>query len=209
MIQTAKISHQYSSAGSSIAMPDVNLKQGEEVLIIGKSGCGKTTLLHILGGLLKPNKGEISIMDNSIYNLKGSKLDQFRGKNIGIVFQTPHFINSFSVIDNLLMAQKLSGLNKDLNRINEVLSSVGLADKVKSRVFELSQGEKQRITIARAVINHPKLILADEPTSSLDDKSCSDVINLLRKSAKEENATLIIVTHDQRLKDMFHQIIEF
>ncbi len=209
MIQTAKISHQYSSAGSSTAMPDVNLKQGEEVLIIGKSGCGKTTLLHILGGLLKPNKGEISIMDNSIYNLKGSKLDQFRGKNIGIVFQTPHFINSFSVIDNLLMAQKLSGLNKDVNRIKEVLSSVGLADKVKSRVFELSQGEKQRITIARAVINHPKLILADEPTSSLDDQSCSDVINLLRKSAKEENATLIIVTHDQRLKDMFHQIIEF
>lgn len=207
MIKSTNLKYKYKNS-KELIFPDIDLQQGEQTLIIGNSGCGKTTLLHLLGGLLKIQKGEINIISNSLNQVKGNKLDKFRGENIGIVFQTPYFIDSLNVQDNLLLAQKLSRQKKDKNRILEVLKNVNLEDKLKSRVFNLSQGEKQRITIARAIVNYPKLILADEPTSSLDDESCSNVINLLIKSAKKENATLVIVTHDNRLKEVFSNTIQ-
>ena len=152
--------------------------------------------------------GKISLINTNIDKIFGAKLDKFRGENIGIVFQTPYFIDSLNVEDNLLLVQNLSKFKKDKERILKVLEDVNLASKLKSRVFELSHGEKQRVTIARAIVNYPKLILADEPTSSLDDETCNNVINLLKKAAKKENATLVIVTHDNRLKEVFSNIIK-
>ena len=208
MIKTENLKYRYKNASEDIVFPDINLSQGEQTLIIGKSGCGKTTLLHLLAALLKNQSGEISLINTNVDKFFGAKLDKFRGENIGIVFQTPYFIDSLNVEDNLLLVQKLSKFKKDKERILKVLEDVKLASKLKSRVFELSQGEKQRVTIARAIVNYPKLILADEPTSSLDDESCNNVINLLKKAAKKENATLVIVTHDNRLKEVFSNIIK-
>ena len=207
MIKTRGLKYRYKNS-EDIVFPDINLSQGEQTLIIGKSGCGKTTLLHLLAALLKNQSGQISLFNTDVNKLFGAKLDNFRGKNVGIVFQNPYFIDSLNVEDNLLLVQKLSKRKKDKRRVVEVLEDVNLTAKLKSRVFELSQGEKQRITIARAIVNYPKLILADEPTSSLDDNSCNDVINLLKKAAKKENATLVIVTHDNRLKEVFSNIIK-
>ena len=207
MITTSNIIHKYNKE-NTIIFEDISLSEGSQVLIVGNSGCGKTTILHVLGGLLKPSQGEIFINEQSLYEKKPSEIDSFRGKNIGIVFQVPHFINSFTIEDNLFLTQELAGVKKNKKRVVEVLERVKLVHKLKAKVFELSQGEKQRITIARAIINSPKIILADEPTSSLDDSSCQDVIQLLKESAEAENATLIIVTHDQRLKESFNEIIK-
>ena len=207
MIKTSKIAHSYSKE-SELVFNNITLNQGDQVLVIGESGCGKTTLLHILSGLLQPSKGNVCIDNKDIYNLPSSSIDAFRGRNIGIVFQVHHFVKSLSVEDNLLLNQKLSGLKKDKNRVCNALEKVGLMHKLKAKVFQLSEGEKQRISIARALLNYPKLILADEPTSSLDDSSCKKVISLLKSTAEAQNATLVIVTHDQRLKEVFSNVIE-
>lgn len=207
MLSCSNISHKYNNE-NVITFNDVSLKEGGQVLIVGNSGCGKTTILHVLAGLLKPSQGEVFINNQNLYDKKPSEIDSYRGKNIGIVFQVPHFVNSFSVEENLFLTQELAGLNKNKKRVVQVLEKVKLVHKMKSKIFELSEGQKQRITIARAIINSPKIILADEPTSSLDDASCEDVIQLLKDSAEAEKAILIIVTHDQRIKDSFKEIIE-
>ena len=176
-------------------------------LILGQSGSGKTTLLHLLGGLLRPTAGSIVIGDIEIHNLKPAQLDHFRGKNIGFVFQTPHLIQDMNVEENLFLAQYLAGLPKDRNRVKEVLEKLNLSAKSKSRVYALSEGQAQRVVLARAILNRPQLILADEPTSSLDDKHCDRVINLLLEQAQAHGACLIIATHDQRLKNKItHQM---
>ena len=179
MIKTSNIVHSYSKE-SELVFNNITLNQGDQVLVIGESGCGKTTLLHILSGLLKPSKGNVSIDNKDIYNLPSSSIDAFRGRNIGIIFQVHHFVKSLSVEDNLLLNQKLSGLKKDKSRVCNALEKVGLMHKLKAKVYQLSEGEQQRISIARALLNYPKLILADEPTSSLDDSSCKKVISLFK-----------------------------
>lgn len=175
--------------------------QGEHWLLQGESGSGKTTLLHILTGLLKPGKGEVVINETSIYQLPGAKLDQFRGKHIGLVFQRPHLLKSLTVFENLLIAQSFAGLKRDTDRVHQVLSSLNIADKLSNYPGQLSQGQLQRVAIARAVINKPGLIMADEPTSSLDDKNARAVLDLLIDQAELNEATLIIATHDNRVKE--------
>jgi lipoprotein-releasing system ATP-binding protein len=204
MIKTNNISHQYKNQ-ELIKLPDLLLEQGEEALVIGKSGCGKSTLLHILGGLLTPTNGEVSINRQSVYAISGPNLDKFRGNNIGIVFQVPHFIQSLTVKENLLLAQNLAGNSKDESKILELLTDMDVVQKIDNKINNLSQGEKQRIAIARALINEPKVILADEPSSALDDENCELVVKLLKSQAKKHNATLLIVTHDNRLNSQFER----
>ena len=204
MIKTNNISHQYKNQ-ELIKLPDLLLEQGEEALVIGKSGCGKSTLLHILGGLLTPTNGEVSINRQSVYAISGPNLDKFRGNNIGIVFQVPHFIQSLTVKENLLLGQNLAGNSKDESKILELLTDMDVVQKIDNKINNLSQGEKQRIAIARALINEPKVILADEPTSALDDENCELVVKLLKSQAKKHNATLLIVTHDNRLNSQFER----
>ena len=204
MIKANNISHQYKNQ-ELIKLPDLLLEQGEEALVIGKSGCGKSTLLHILGGLLTPTNGEVSINRQSVYAISGPNLDKFRGNNIGIVFQVPHFIQSLTVKENLFLGQNLAGNSKDESKILELLTDMDVVQKIDNKINNLSQGEKQRIAIARALINEPKVILADEPTSALDDENCELVVKLLKSQAKKYNATLLIVTHDNRLNSQFER----
>ncbi|AFL82684.1 ABC-type antimicrobial peptide transport system, ATPase component [Belliella baltica DSM 15883] len=198
MLSVKNLKFQYDSS-TKFQIPDINLAAGDELLILGKSGSGKTTVLNILGGLLKPQSGEVLLGDTLLSSLQGAKLDKFRGKNIGIVFQKPHILAPLTVEENLKLANFFVGEKGEQNIA--LLKELGILDKRKSKVTTLSEGEAQRVSIARALANQPKLILADEPTASLDDENAAIVIKLLQEQAKKFNAVLIIVTHDQRVKD--------
>ena len=200
MLETKNLRFKYDN-NLELNFPDIKTSK-ENLLILGASGVGKTTFLHLLSGLLKPINGEIDLLGTKISKLKMSEMDQFRGKNIGIVFQKPHFINSLTVKENLQLAQYISK-KSDKNRIQSLLESLGIEDKANKKTQNLSQGEKQRVSIALAIVNSPKLILADEPTSSLDDLNCDKVINILKNQASKYKAKLIIITHDYRLKKHF------
>ncbi len=200
MLETRDLSFNYNT-NQKFDFPDVKVSQSESLLLLGKSGIGKTTLLHLLAGLMKPVTGKIIVDNQDITQLDGRSLDIFRGQNIGIIFQQNHFIDSLTVIENIIIAQSLSGRQVDKNRALTLLSRLGLENKKNKKTSLLSQGERQRVAIARAIINNPKLILADEPTSALDDDNCAAVYHLLEEQAKAENATLVVVTHDTRLKD--------
>lgn len=207
MIYTQNLSYKYPG-GKEIVFPDMRCESKEILLVLGRSGVGKTTLLHLLGGLLSVQKGEIYIDGTKLSSLGGSSLDAYRGKNIGIVFQQNHFIESIPVIENITIAQTLSGNKIDTSKAKEILNRLNMTDKANKFVNNLSQGEKQRVAIARALINNPKLILADEPTSALDDVNAMEVIKLLQEQAIQSEAALIIVTHDTRLKDIIsNQVI--
>ena len=200
MLETKNLRLKYDN-NLELNFPDIKTSK-ENLLILGASGVGKTTFLHLLSGLLKPMNGEIDLLGTKISKLKMSEMDRFRGKNIGIVFQKPHFINSLTVKENLQLAQYISK-KSDKNRIQSLLESLGIEDKANKKTQNLSQGEKQRVSIALAIVNSPKLILADEPTSSLDDLNCDKVINILKNQASKYKAKLIIITHDYRLKKHF------
>jgi len=199
MLTTKNIFFQYD-VNNAFHIPDMSLGAGEELLVLGQSGSGKTTFLNILGGLLEPKQGEVLINNTSVYKLKGSDLDKFRGNNIGIIFQKPHILNALTVRENLQLASYFaSGKNSD--KVDYILKELNIDHKSESKIQHLSEGEAQRVSIARALINTPKVILADEPTSSLDDINAEKVIALLKSQAKKMNAVLIVVTHDQRVKD--------
>lgn len=202
MISIKSVSHTYSSA-QQINFKDWEINNGEQWLLLGQSGSGKTTLLHILTGILKPTQGEVNIDDTSIYQLSSKALDRFRGQKIGIIFQKPHLIKSLTIAENLTLAQSFAKLPEDLNRVDEVLTSLGIADKKSAYPNELSQGQLQRVSIARAVINKPTLLIADEPTSSLDDHNAAAVLELLMQQSGLNQATLVVATHDKRVKDAF------
>jgi putative ABC transport system ATP-binding protein len=207
MLQVENIQFNYNTE-QSFHFPNFELKEGEQSLLLGQSGCGKTTLLHLIAGFTKPKSGRIIINSTNITELSEHATDKFRGATMGFVFQKPLFIQSLNVKENLVLAQTLAGKQTTTETINELLSKLGIAHKLNSKINELSEGEKQRVNIARALINQPKLILADEPTSALDDKNCTAVIDLLKQAAKEYNATLLVVTHDGRLKEQFAKKIE-
>ena len=206
MIKTKEVKFNYDNQ-VFFDFPDIKLKSGENLLIIGNSGIGKTTLLHLLAGLLKLNSGSIELFGKELRKLSSYQLDRFRKNNIGIIFQRPHFVNSLTVKENLQLAQYIAD-KKDNNRIESILKNLNILDKSNKITNQLSQGEKQRASIALAIVNSPKLILADEPTSSLDDSNCSNVIKLLKKQATEFGAQLIVITHDSRLKKHFKKSIE-
>lgn len=201
MIKTESLKFSYDGK-KYFDFPDINLDSGENLLIIGNSGIGKTTLLHLLAGILKPESGSINISGTDISKFSDTELDKFRGDNIGIVFQKPHFISSLTINENLKLAKYLSP-SKTSGDAKKILESLNIKDKYQQKPNQLSEGEKQRASIALALINSPSLILADEPTSSLDDFNCDNVIKLLKKQAKDHKAQLVVITHDARLKKHF------
>ena len=202
MISTKNITFSYNKDQTFI-MPDLFCQAGNTILVTGNSGKGKTTYLHILAGLLRPNSGEIIIDNKEITHHKGSKADKFRGKNIGVVFQKSHFIASLSVLENLEMASWLATGKKHKIRAKELLQKLDISEQAHKLPSQLSVGQQQRVSIARALMNEPKVLLADEPTSSLDDKNADNVIELLETLSKEYKTALIIVTHDNRIKEKF------
>lgn len=206
MLQTRDLKYSYDGQ-QLLEFPDISCKKGESWLLLGQSGSGKTTLLHLLGGLRTAEQGEVSVGGVSLKSLSTSELDRYRGKNIGIIFQKAHFVKALTVEENLMLAQSLAGEAISKPRIKDLLDRLHVGHKLKAKTDALSIGEQQRVAIARALVNKPAVILADEPTSALDDKNCAEVIELLEQQAQQENVTLLIVTHDGRLKEKFeHQI---
>lgn len=202
MIAVKNLSYQYPS-GAVLNFPDWQTAKNEHALILGASGSGKTTFLHLLGGLLRPASGRIIIEGTAIQLLASTGLDRFRGAHIGFVFQQPHLLSSLTVRENVKLAVFLGKRPHKQELIDQVLEDLGIGDLANRKVHEISQGQAQRVAIARAVINRPDVILGDEPTASLDDESCAAVIRLLKDQADRYNATLIIATHDQRVKSEF------
>jgi putative ABC transport system ATP-binding protein len=176
------------------------VEQGSQWLVLGPSGSGKTTLLHVLATILQPTAGTVSIAGQDLAALRPAELDRFRGQHIGIVLQRLHLVPSLTVRKNLLLAQYLAGAPQDGTRVREVLGSLEVAGKADAFPHELSFGQAQRVAVARAVVNRPKLLLADEPTSNLDDERCAQAYGLLESQARACGATLVIATHDQRIK---------
>lgn len=207
MIKVSNLSYQYNPQ-QVLHFPDFEVKRGESCLLLGESGSGKTTLLHLIGGLLGNFTGTIQLDGTSIGNLSEPNLDAIRGQKIGFIFQRNHLIAALSVEKNLKLAPYLANVAIDQSHIKSTLDSMGLGNKQFSKVTELSQGQAQRVAIARAVVHRPPLILADEPTSALDDSNCEKVINLLLEVAKTNTATLLVATHDQRLKSIIPNHIQ-
>ena len=207
LVALDSVRHRYDS-GLEIGLPDITLDSGRSMMVLGKSGVGKTTLLHIISGLLPPTNGIVKIQDQDIYKLNGTALDRFRGKNIGIIFQKPHFFSSLTALENLQLSSSFQSKKVKQAFIDHVLNQLDIADKATSKINELSQGQLQRLSIARACINRPKLILADEPTSALDDDNAMAVMDLLREMQQEVDAGLMIVTHDSRIKSKVDQIVD-
>jgi ABC-type lipoprotein export system ATPase subunit len=204
MLECKNLQYSYSE-NKSFVFPSFGCKKGETLLILGNSGSGKTTLLHLLALILKPNEGSIKINHQELVTLSAKEATQARAKNIGIIYQKAHFVNSLNVIDNLLIANYLANQTPNKQHIFNLAKNLGFDELLHKKTSQLSGGEQQRVSIARAFMNTPAVVLADEPTSNLDDENCEKVINLLENQAK--NTALIIVTHDQRLKNKFkHQI---
>ena len=206
MLQTTDLSFYYNT-DTRFSFPDIALANNEHLLILGESGIGKTTLLHLLAGILSPKGGTIQIHNEDISLLNAKKLDVFRGKNIGLIFQNTVAIASLTVYENLEARLYFSSIsNKDIH-IDEILAQLDLTQVKNQKPNTLSTGQLQRLGIALGVIHSPKIILADEPTSSLDDKNCELVIDLLKSQAKKSDANLVIITHDQRIKNSFNNTL--
>lgn len=200
MISTHDLKYRYVG-NTEIVFPDLSCQANDILLILGISGVGKTTLLHLLGGILSIQQGKVAIDGVELNKMNGAAADIFRGQNIGIIFQQNHFVDALNVIENITLAQSLAGRKVNKADAQELLNRLNIGQKANQDIRNLSQGEKQRVAIARALVNRPKVILADEPTSALDDDNCDEVIHLLREQAKNSSSALIIVTHDNRLKN--------
>ncbi len=186
-----------------------NIETEKDLLITGPSGIGKTTLLSILCGLQRPTDGNILYNEINLYKLVENKIDEFRGKQLGIVFQNFNLINAFTIKQNLQLANTASG-TEDYDHLYDLLQRVGLADKSHIKVSKLSIGEKQRVAVARAFAGKPKWVFCDEPTSSLDDKNTDIIINLIKEESLRCKASLILITHDKRIQSIlnFDQILK-
>ncbi|WP_316797860.1 ABC transporter ATP-binding protein [Pedobacter frigidisoli] len=199
MISIKSLSHSYPG-GRIIHFPDLTIAAMEHWLLLGASGSGKSTLTNILSALLKPTSGEVLIDGVPLYGLQARKMDKFRGARIGIVFQRPHLIRSLSVIENLEIVASMAGLKVDLEHQLSLLESLNIISEKDKFPDQLSQGQLQRVSVARALVNKPDLLIADEPTSSLDDVNAIQVITMLRQQAKANGAALLVATHDQRIR---------
>ena len=206
MLKTVDVTFSYTKE-SSFIFPDINLSSNQSLLILGKSGIGKTTLLHLLAGILSPDTGNIFIKDTNITSLGSKKLDAFRGKHIGIVFQNTITVSSLTVYENLQARLYFSKISNQNEAIHDILDQLDLLSVKHQKPNTLSTGQLQRLGIALGVIHKPDIILADEPTSSLDDENCELVIDLLKSQANKSNANLIIITHDHRIKNSFTNTI--
>ena len=206
MLLTSNLSFSYSSS-VAFQFPDLSVEESAHLLVLGRSGVGKTTLLHLLAGFLQAKSGSVSIDGEVSSTQRAARRDRIRAEKIGMIYQVPHFIASLTLEENIFWAQKLAGQKVDRQRVEELLTELNLDHRKKAKISRLSQGELQRASIIRGIIHQPKLILADEPTSSLDDENCQAVINMLEHQRKKVNAALVVVTHDSRLKEFFTQTV--
>jgi len=196
------IEHRYGGT-MALSVPSWRAARGERWLLAGPSGSGKTTLLAVLAGLLRPSAGSVTVGGRDLAQTPGGELDSWRGRTVGYVPQRLHLVASLSVLDNLLLAPYLAGAAIDIAAAKALLARVGVGELGPRLPQTLSQGQAQRVAIARAVINRPLLLLADEPTAALDDAHATQAIALLTEQADAVGATLVVASHDGRIRGAF------
>ena len=184
-----------------------SVEKGEFVAIVGASGSGKSTLMHLLGGVDRPDSGQVIVDGNEIYQRSESELAIFRRRNIGIVYQFYNLIPTLTAEENIMLPYLLDNRRPEKSKLKEILDTIGLSDRAKHLPSELSGGQQQRVSIGRALINDPAIILADEPTGNLDSKASREVMDLLKLSNKRYNQTLLVITHDEKIALQADRII--
>ena len=202
MLAATDLRHAYHGT-PVLDVPRVEVGAGERLLVLGPSGSGKTTLLHVLAGLVRPDRGTVRLGATDLTALSEAARDRVRGQRVGIVFQRFHLVGWLTVAQNVALARSLAGLRPEPDRLAETLGRLGLADRLGARPAELSTGERQRVALARAVACGPDLLLADEPTASLDDARAADAVALLTDEARRAGAALVVATHDRRIAEAF------
>ena len=213
MINIQKLQFHYPQGDFLLDIPELQIKKNERVVFIGPSGSGKTTLLNLIAGIITPDKGQIAIGNSMISSLDEGARRAHRIENIGLVFQTFELLSYLSVIDNVLLPARINPILKVTSELRQqaetLLSAMGLQHRINQHPRQLSQGERQRVAVCRALLMQPPLLLADEPTGNLDIFNKEKALHLLLDYAKINNATLIVVTHDQTLLDHFDRVIDF
>jgi len=175
------------------------VEKGEFVAVVGASGSGKSTLMHLIGGVDRPTSGSVTVDGNEIYKSNESELAIFRRRNIGIIYQFYNLIPTLTAEENIMLPRLLDNRKPDEDKLRAILETIGLSDRAKHLPSELSGGQQQKVSVGRALINDPALILADEPTGNLDSKSSREIIDLLKLANKRYNQTLLIITHDEKI----------
>lgn len=191
---------------------EMTIGDGEQVALVGGSGSGKTTLLHLIAGILKPDSGQITFSfagegATDIVRLREPQRDVFRGRHIGYIFQTHHLLPGFTALENVLLGMSFTGRSHDPAWARRLLHDVGLSDRLHYRPAKLSVGQQQRVAVARALANRPKLVLADEPTGALDPSNAQQVLALIRRLCKEVNASLLLVSHDLAIVNQLQRVL--
>ena len=184
-----------------------SVQKGEFVAIVGASGSGKSTLLHLIGGVDRPTSGKVFIDGADIYSMDNDKLAIFRRRQVGIIYQFYNLIPILNVKENITLPIDLDGKKVDESRLNDLIKTLGLENRVDHLPNELSGGQQQRVSIGRALINNPAIILADEPTGNLDSKTSDEIVSLLKMSNKKYNQTVIIITHDLEIAKHAERVI--
>ena len=186
---------------------NIQIKQGEFVAIIGKSGSGKSTLLHMLGGLDTPTKGNVVLSGKDMYQMNEDKLAVFRRRKIGFIFQAFNFVSSINVWENIVLPLGLDGRKVDEAYVNDIISTLGIENRIHNLPNTLSGGQQQRVAIARALVARPEILFADEPTGNLDSKTSDEVIALLKMTAKKYGQTIVMITHDDEIAQVADRIL--
>ena len=201
-----------TEAGELNILRDINLKiaDGEMLGIIGASGAGKSTLLHILGALDKPSSGKVLFQGKDVFSLDDARLAEFRNSSIGFVFQFHHLLPEFNSIENVMLPGLIGSrpYEETENRAKQILDELGLSKRLKHRPGELSGGEQQRVAVARALLQNPKIVLADEPTGNLDTTTGNSLFDLFIELNRKNRTTFVIVTHNKTLSDHCHRVLE-
>lgn len=210
ILETKQLCKYYGTNENQVkAVDHVNIKinQGEFVAIVGKSGSGKSTLLHMLGGLDTPTKGKVIISDKDIYQMKEDKLAVFRRRKIGFIFQAFNLVSSINVWENIVLPLGLDGKKVDEEYVNDIITTLGIENRIHNLPNTLSGGQQQRVAIARALVTRPDILFADEPTGNLDSKTSDEVISLLKMTAKKYGQTIVMITHDEDIAQVADRVL--
>lgn len=212
ILQISDLHFQYPASDFKIEVSDIKITQGSKIAISGKSGSGKTTLIHLISGILKPQSGEILFFDKSITDMNDKEIRKHRISNIGFIFQEFELLDYLNVMDNLILPYKINkslSLDEEIkNKAKEIANRIGIGNKLDQHPKQLSGGERQRLAIARALITSPPLIIADEPTGNLDDKTSNIVMDEITDQVSYTNSTLIMISHNNELISSFDEIID-
>ncbi|MEM7311884.1 MAG: ABC transporter ATP-binding protein [Planctomycetota bacterium] len=210
MLQLENVKKSYTQLDGSplpiLDIPKFVLDAGEQMVLMGRSGCGKSTLLHIIAGISKPDSGMVKVAGLDITRLSEAGRDRFRAEKIGYVFQTFNLLPGFSALENVILGMSFASGKFDRDRAVALLDRVGLADRASHKPTALSVGEQQRVAVARALANKPKLVLADEPTANVDPANQQQIVDLIRETCTEEGIALMIVTHTPEVAEQFDRV---